>query len=358
MVRLWGTDYTRAELMKRSGSMDQFGGIRMVELTEGPGRGVRVAEIRTGSGLEMSVLVDRCLDLSYGAFRGIPLCWRSCTGDVHPSFYEPEGLSWLRTFFGGVLATCGLTTAGAPCTDGEDALGLHGRIGATMADKVAVHEGWAGDDYVMSVEGEVREAAVYGPNLSLHRRVSTRLGSSSILLEDTIENRGHYTQPLMILYHFNIGWPIVSERSRLVAPIVGTRPRDDIAAKGIDGWSTFQPPTHGYEEQCFYHEFATDSTGRTFAAILNDSIEVGVVVRFRPEELPCFTQWKMVNEGVYVCGLEPANCRVTGRANAREADELQFIEPGEVRENTVEFSVVRDSDLSALRSEAAKLTGA
>lgn len=357
MARLFGTEFARSDLLKRTSRMDQFGGIRLVELTEGPGRGVRVAEIRTGTGLELSVLLDRCLDLSNGSWCGVPLCWRSQTGDVHPSFYEPEGLSWLRSFFGGILATCGLTTAGAPCVDGEEPLGLHGRIGATMAERVAVHEGWAGDEYVMSVEGVVREGAVFGPNLTLHRRLSTKLGSNAILIEDTVENLGHYTQPFMLLYHFNIGWPIVSEQSSVVGPITSSRPRDEVAAKGAHCWNTFEEPTHGYDEQCFYHDMATDGDGKAFAAIVNDALRVGVCVRYATAELPCFTQWKMVNQGTYVCGLEPANCRVTGRANARANGELQFLEPGEKREIAVEFGVVAGDEIDALRAEAARLIG-
>ncbi len=358
MPELFGSTYTQSDLAKRTGCMDQFGGIRLVELLEGPGRGVRVAELRTGSGLELSILLDRCMDPSNGSFRGVPLCWRSQTGDVYPAFYEPEGLAWLRTFFGGVLATCGLTTAGAPSTDEDEPLGLHGRIGAARAENVSIQQGWRGDDYVMSVEGEMREAIVFGPNLVLRRKLSAKLGSSSVLIEDTVENRGHYTEPLMLLYHFNLGWPIVSENSALVAPIRGTKPRDAVAAKGIDRWQSFEPPTHGYDEQCFYHDLVAGADGRTFASILNRKLEVGVVLRFRPSELPCFTQWKMVNEGTYVCGLEPANCFVTGRANARAAGELQFIEGGETRTSSVELSVVSGAELAAVEAEAAGLVGA
>lgn len=357
MAKLFGSEYSRGDLAKRCGSMDQFGGIRQVELLEGPGRGVRVAEIRTGSGLEMSILLDRCMDPSNGSFRGIPLCWRSQTGDVNPAAYEPEGLSWLKTFFGGILATCGLTTAGAPSTDDGQALGLHGPIGAARAENVSIRQGWVRDDYVMSVKGEMREASVFGPNLVLRRKLSTKLGSSAVLIEDVVENRGHYTQPFMLLYHFNMGWPIVSEDSRLVAPAKSTEPRDEVAAKGIGCWQTFEPPTHGYDEQCFYHDLATDADGRTFASILNEKLEVGVTVRFRPEELPRFTQWKMVNEGTYVCGLEPANCRVTGRARARDEADLRFIEPGEVRTSTVEFAVVSGAEVAAVKAEATKLLG-
>ena len=54
--------------------------------------------------------------------------WRSTTGDVAPQYYEAEWLRWLRSYSGGLVATCGLMNVGAP--DEESGLlgtGLHGR---------------------------------------------------------------------------------------------------------------------------------------------------------------------------------------------------------------------------------------
>ena len=48
------------------------------------------------------MLSSRGLDVSYSEYQGIPLCWRSSTGDVSPAHYEPEGLGWLRGFYGGI----------------------------------------------------------------------------------------------------------------------------------------------------------------------------------------------------------------------------------------------------------------
>jgi len=355
MPSLFGKTFTGAEIRERCGLMDQYGGIRLVELSDGPATGVRAAEIRTGSGLEVLVLLDRAMDLSNGSFKGIPLCWRSATGDVHPAFYEPEGLSWLRTFFGGILATCGLTQAGAPNVDGDTPLGLHGRIGAARAANVCVKQRWVGDDYVMAVKGEVREASVFGPDLVMTRKLSTKLGSSAILIEDAIENRGYQTQPLMLLYHFNIGWPIISEQSRLVLPTKGVTPRDEAAAPHVDRWSHFEVPAADHPEEVFYHDLATDAKGMTVGAILNAELSVGITLRYKPAELPYFNQWKKNEKGTYVCGMEPANCRVKGRAEARAKGELRFIEPGEVRTATVEFGVVEGAAVDAVRAEVTAL---
>ncbi len=351
MALLYGTDYTRRNLEERAGSMDQFGGVRRVDFADGGARGARVAEVRTGSGLDFTVSLDRCMDITNASFRGVPLCWRSPVGDLHPALYEPEGAGWLRTFAGGLLATCGLTTVGSPSEDDGESLGVHGRIGAAPASRVNIAEWWDGDIYRMALEGEMREASVFGPNLRLSRRIATSLGSSGVLIRDTVENLGYRTEPFMILYHFNLGWPIVSEDSRVLAPARTTRPRDAEAAKGADRWSGFEAPTPGYAEQVFYHDLETAVDGSTCVAIVNEEMKLGLSLRFRISELPRFIQWKMMGQGTYVCGMEPANCYVTGRADARAEGELEFLEPGETRTMSVEFGVVLGDEVDALRAE-------
>lgn len=335
--------------------MEQFGGVRLAELADGPGRGARIADIRTGSGLELQVAIDRCMDLTHGRYKGIPLCWRSSVGDAHPAYYEPEGLGWLRTFAGGILATCGLSQAGAPNVDNEEPLGLHGRIGAAPVSRLAVQEQWQGDEYVMSIAGEAKETAVFGPHLVLCRTLTTRLGSSTVVIEDRIENRGHKTCPVMILYHFNIGWPIVSEQSELVAPSTSVTPRDEAAAPHVDRHTRFEPPASEFPEQVFFHDLKTDPAGRTIVGVLNDQLGVGVTLRYKKSELPFFNEWKMNEKGHYVCGIEPANCRTLGRASARARGELEYLDPGESRVSTVEFSVVEGAQLGEVRTEIASL---
>src|SRR5258705_13654089 len=82
----------------------------------------------------------------------------------------------LRSFFGGLLTTCGLTQVGQPCVDGDEQLGLHGRIGNTPAEDVWAHAEWQGEDYGLSAGGTMRETRVYGEDLPLSRRIRVRLG--------------------------------------------------------------------------------------------------------------------------------------------------------------------------------------
>jgi Domain of unknown function (DUF4432) len=55
--------------------------------------------------------------------------------------------------------------------------------------------------------------------------------------------------------------------------------------------------------------------------------------------IPNLVQLKMMAEGAYVLGLEPANFHVTGRSQERKRGTLQFLRSGEQRESRVELTV-------------------
>ena len=343
MATLFGRKYSRRELSRRVGDITQIAGIRPYELTDGKAKGVRAADFRTGSGLRFSVLLDRGLDISHAEHNGRPIAWISPTEEANPAFFRPEGLGFLRTFYAGLLTTCGLTYCGAPCDDQSDALGLHGRISHTPAYDVAVNQRWNGDDYHMALSGKLREAAVFQENIELRRSISARLGESRLFIRDEIENLGYKETPFMLLYHINLGFPVVDDGARLVSPTLAAEPRDAEAEKGKSEYASFPDPVPGYAEQVFYHEMSPDEQGQVNAAIVNDAFPggpFGAYVSYPKSELPRFIEWKMVGEGEYVVGMEPANCLVAGRASERERGTLQFLKPGEVRRVTLEIGVL------------------
>jgi hypothetical protein len=341
MPTLFGRNWTRAELLAHLSTMDAVAGIRLVESLDGRARGGRAFDVWTGSGLTFRVLIDRALDLSTFAFNGAALGWASSTGDVHPAYYEPEGLGWLRSFGGGMLATCGLDQFGAPSEDGE-ALGLHGRVGNLPAEYVSYRAYWDGDEYRLELSGEVRQTRVFGENFVLRRRISTALGSSTVRIEDTVTNESHAPAPHMILYHFNLGFPLIAPGASLVLDAEATYPRDAEAEGGMGTWNAFDPPTAGYKEQVFRHTPKAGADGRTSIGVDNPALGVGLRLTFDRAALPHVFQWKMMGAGMYVLGLEPANSSgIGGRADARAKGDLPMLAAGESRAYTLEVSARR-----------------
>ena len=122
-------------------------------------------------------------------------------------------------------------------------------------------------------------------------------------------------------------------------------PRDAEATKGVDSATKIPDPIPGYKEQVFFHELAPDWSGFATALLANRRLHLGLYVDYRQKELPKFTEWKMVGEGEYVLGMEPANCLVQGRAKERERGTLKILDPGEKREFLVRIGVL-DGDIA------------
>lgn len=346
MVHIYDSEYTRQQLQEYVGSMEQLAGFEMSELTDGVGRGVRTARMHNSSGLALQVLIDRGLDLYGAQYHGMPLAWVSSTGPTHPAYFEPRGLGWLRGFYGGLLLTCGMSSIGSPEVDNGEELGLHGRISNLPAGQVSYGGFWQGDEYYVFIEGQIRETRIFGENLLLKRRIRARLGEPAVIIEDTVINEGYQPSPHMLLYHVNAGFPLVAAGTRLKAPTLTVMPRDDDALHGMEKYNVFGPPAAGYREQVFYHTMQADGDGfvrvELSSSTSQDGLPLGMYVRYRQAELPCFVEWKMMGQGVYAAGLEPSTNWVSGRSKERERGALTILQPGEVRNYYLEIGIVKD----------------
>jgi Domain of unknown function (DUF4432) len=337
-------DNSRKSLETHIGRLSQVGGISPFVHAEGKAKGTSTLRVRTATGLELWVVPDRGMDIYEASYKGQSLCWHSPTGMIHPSYYSNRGLEWLKSFAGGLLTTCGLSTAGAPSEDGES-LGLHGPIANTPAENVSWSEDWHGDDCVFAISGKVREVSVFGHNLLLERTISTSLRSSSLIINDSIENQGIKESPLMFLYHFNFGFPLLTARSQIHAPSVEVTPVDALSAATLDQWSCFESPVEGQQERVYYHKMAADSQGRVTVVLVRDRTNpnFGISLTYDADTLPQFGEWKMTGENHFVLGLEPANCATLGRAKERERGTLQTLAPGERLEYRTELRILDGS---------------
>lgn len=345
MTQLFGMELTREQLRAYTGRLGQIGGIETFRYDDGRGQGVRGIRFVTGSGFSVTSIPDRALDVAHADFAGIPLCWDSLNEIAAPEYYDPAGDGWLRTFFGGLFTTAGLTNFGPGGSDQYGAFGLHGRIDCLPAENVRWEERWEGDDCILEVTGTVRQTRVFGENLVLRRHLSTRLGSRSVRLHDTVTNDGATRTPHMILYHCNGGFPILAPGARLYVSHSGMRPRDAEAEKGLKVWDTVEEPQAGFAEQVFIHTPVALDDGRAAVVLVNERLRDGeglaLAIRFDPRQLPALIQWRMFGQGTYVMGMEPANCpTIEGRVEAAKRGTLPFLEPGECREYDLEFEVL------------------
>jgi len=355
MPKIFNKTIKKSFILEHVGDIAQICDARRMQFTEGKSAGVDMIDVRTGSGFSFTVLPSRGLDISVASFKGIPIVWRSAAGETSPFLYQPEGGEWTYSFFGGLLTTCGMSYSGHPCNDGGKELGLHGRTSNIPAEDVNVIKEWNGDDFIITITGNIREYNVFGDNLMCHRIITTSLGAQNVLVKDTIENAGFKTSPLMMLYHVNAGWPVLSKNSWLVSPSKTVTPRDDAAKVEAEKWGSFLPPTKDFAERVYFHDMVPDSDGMVKLALVNDEIGIGFYEKFPKAEFPYFVQWKMMGQGEYVVGMEPSNFTST-RADMRKRGLLEFIEPGQRRNFTLELGVLYgQEEIAALKNKVKKI---
>ena len=322
---------TKREMLKYVGDFSQLFGIKEYKLSGGKANGVKAFDVKNGSGLEFTVLADRCLDISGLSFKGINCSYISKTGIVAPEYYNENSIGFLRSFHGGFLTTCGLRNVGVPCEEKGELFGLHGRISNTPAEEVCAATEWIKDVPVLSISGKMREARLFGENLVLGRKITCRCGENKITIQNTVENCGFKQEALMLLFHFNLGYPLLDENTILVTPTQQLIPRDQDAITGETEYNRCQQPTPGYSEQVFYHNLKSDQTGNTSVALVNKQTGLGVAIHFNKKQLFNFTQWKQMGEGEYVMGMEPCNCYAGGRVDPRNNGIVEYLQPGEIR---------------------------
>jgi len=341
-MKVGSKQYTGAQLRERIGHVAQLGGTRHVVLNDGPTKGVAAIDVDTGTGFTFTVLPDRGLDISRASYNGLGLVYLTGNGEVHPAYYDRHGFGWLRSFFSGLLTTCGLSNIGAPCTDGDEELGLHGRYTNLPAQRVQDRSGWDGDEYRIEIVGTVEDTVLFGDKLQLVRTISTQIGRRGLTIRDRVENVGKKTSPFAILYHVNSGFPLLDATSELVATISKTEPVDERAARSPRKWNRFSDPVEGFVEACYLHTAKPGEDGYACAALLNRGLGggLGLRVRYDTSTLPFLNQWKMMGRTEYVVGIEPCNSPCKPRSVVREQGLLPFLKPGETRDMTVEIDVL------------------
>jgi len=327
----------------------QVGGIETSVLDNGTGRGIRIAWVNTGTGLRYKVVLDRAMDIADAFYNQHSLAWLSHTGITPPAPFSDKGADWLRTFGGGLLTTCGLSHVGGPEQDEYGERGLHGRIGNLPAEiESIVQPDPMTGQLDMSLTGRIRETTIFGPRLELKRTIASTLGQPVIRFRDEVTNRGNTAVPHMLLYHFNFGWPLVDEGTKIIwqgewqARDGGIN--DRIFREGYD-FKTCPAPLDdhlGTGEAVANIDITPDATGLCTAGLYNERLGLAMALRFNKDQLPWLINWQHWGKGEYVTGIEPATNPLIGQQKARQQNELLFLQPGETRIYELELSILTD----------------
>ena len=125
-------------LMAVCGNMEQIAGVRRIEFQDGRASGLRCALVENGP-VEMSLMIDKCLDPAWIRYKGINLSLLTKPGLQGRNPYDTAGDEAVRSIMGDVYlrsrerprkprgGRCGISDAWENADDsGRE--GVHGRI--------------------------------------------------------------------------------------------------------------------------------------------------------------------------------------------------------------------------------------
>ncbi|MBR7133358.1 MAG: aldose 1-epimerase family protein [Clostridia bacterium] len=311
----------------------QTRGAEQYVLQGGKGSGMHFLYVRNGLGLEAWLSLDRAGDISRVIFKGDNMGYFAPCGYVAPQYYDGVGAGFLKSFTAGFFTTCGLTAVGSPCSDDGEDLPLHGTVSNIPAELKAIEE----DETGLTVKLAVSDAVLFGRKLVMNRTYTFSYTENSFEVRDTVTNEADTKSPYMLLYHCNMGYPLLSENSLVNIPNNGIIARDENAEKYIETALETEKPQAGYQERCYYYD-VKENNGVARVGIYNGDISKGVYLTYNKSALPCFTEWKMMGKTDYVLGLEPGNCTPDGRDVLRKNGALKFLEPDENCTTTIKFT--------------------
>lgn len=325
----------------------QVGGIETSVLDNGPGRGSRIAWFDTGSGLQFKVLIERAADICEAFYNRYSLAWLSHGGTTAPRPDANRGMTFLETFPGGLVSTCGLDHTGGPELDEFGERGLHGQINncPAMVESI-VQPNLRSGNLEMSLTATVRQTRVFGPSYEMRRTISATIGQPKIRLHDAILNCGNTPAPLMVLYHCNFGWPLIDEGARLLWRGETCPFGSDLAKETFKQGNDYKRcpgPLQEHRstgEACAAIDVEANEQGLCTVGIHNRELGLALKMEFRKQQLPWVTNWQHFGPDEYVTALEPGTHPPFGQKKVREDGTLVFLEPGESRTFELLFRVL------------------
>jgi galactose mutarotase-like enzyme len=308
---------TRAKAAAGTFSLQRY------QFASGKRAGVELLVVDSGK-VRAAICPTRGLSLWRANMDGLDCSWQSpVEGPIHPHYVpiaEPNGLGWLDGF-DELLVRCGLQSFGAPdfSANGQLKYPLHGRIGNLPATHWSVE--LDADHSLLEVRGEVHETRLLQFNLRLQVSYRFAFGQPTIDIVDVVRNAADTPTTMQMLYHVNVGAPLLEAGGTLHSAAKQIVARDAHAAKDLNSWPTYLQPTAGYVEQVYFSSPPANSLGWATSLLTSKDRSRGFAVHHQTKTLPYFSQWKNTvgSADGYVTGLEPG----TGFPNPRSFEEEQ-----------------------------------
>ncbi len=298
---------------ERIANFGQVATLRRYTVTEGREKGLDVIDCDTGI-IRFLLNVNKACDIMQLYHKGQNVTFVSKNG------FMQKDLPFGNRFEGGMLYTCGLDCVGA-----RDGFELHGTFHTTPAQITRAECTEEG----IVVEALIRATEMGGKNLTIKRRITAAIGGDSVTVEDKLVNEGHVATQFCLLYHVNLGYPMLDEGAKVIADFEKCEPRTPWAAENMETAFTIEAPVPEKEEVCYFLTMK-----KAEATLVNEKLGKKFTVSYSGDTLPHFVEWKNMVSGDYALGLEPCTTELDeGRFH------LSSIKAGEMIDFKVSLTV-------------------
>jgi hypothetical protein len=308
-------------ILKKTGNPEQLAYLKRMAFQSGKADGVQGILCRNGR-LSLTLLESMALDIYDLSFAGHNISFISKNGLVSRKLANTPAYDFARSVGGGFLFTCGLDNIGNAV---DDKL-VHGNFSSLPAviTRSQVHLEDAG--IFLEVGAEICDTALFSKNILVSRNY--KIFNDRIILKDIILNRGYKEEKIILMYHFNIGYPMLDTSARLSANIGSTECRTaNCAAEKYNVMA--EPADHCFEE-VFIHTIDGD---HAVIEVENPELKQKITFSYHTGYLKYLTEWKSMQSGDYALGIEPATSHL-------DRKEYLILKPSQNIENeiTIGFS--------------------
>lgn len=293
------------DLRRRAPLLRALAETRLVRVEDGPGVGGRLLQVRAGE-LSLDLALDRGGDIVRLAWRGVEIGWHAAAREPAPPPDQDaeDGLGTMRGF-DGFLVTCGLDHHGPAARSdagaflyplrGEAMHPLHGRLMSQRAEVARRETDWEAGTILIRLV--VHQAAVFGEAFELVRDLHVGIHQPHVTLRDRVTNRGFRPTRHGLLYHVNVGWPLLDRASRLTGDGWTLRDR-------LDGTGAVPEDDH-VEVVDIAASPPAGPDGSGWIGVANPGLGTALCLGFDPVALPKTALWRAFQSGTFALGLEP-----------------------------------------------------
>ncbi len=268
---------------KRISNFSQIAYIRRYTLNGGKEDGLRVIEVNNGN-LRFLLNESKALDILQMWHCGVNISFISKNG------FSKREIPFMRRFEGGMMYTCGLDDVG-----GREGYELHGNFHNNPASIILCKC----DENGVKIVAETDDTELFGHNLRMRRTITTDIYSDELNITDELMNLGTKQENYALLYHINVGYPMLDEGVTIESDAKEVIPRNEWSKKRIANRTTRLAPVDNEQETCYFIKNKTPQI-----KVENKKLGKTFKLTYSEGSLPYFIQWNGGASQDYAIGTE------------------------------------------------------